>query len=62
LRTFNSQATRNYLKADEPAAPKVNVKVSQDVLSRYFTDEDKPDAISDTIAQALEAWFAAKNN
>jgi ParB family chromosome partitioning protein len=52
---------RHYLKANEPAAPKVSVKLNQDVISRYFADEDKPDAISDTIAQALEAWFADKS-
>jgi ParB family chromosome partitioning protein len=60
--TLTADQIRHYLKANEPAAPKVSVKLNQDVISRYFAADDKPDAISDTIAQALEAWFAAKNN
>ncbi|GHV19639.1 hypothetical protein FACS18949_07330 [Clostridia bacterium] len=59
--TLTVEQIRHYLGLAESNAPAVSVKVSKDVLSRYFTDEDKPDAISDTIEQALEAWFAAKD-
>jgi ParB family chromosome partitioning protein len=59
--TLTTEQIRHYLKAAVPAVPKVSVKLNQDVISRYFAADDKPDAISDTIAQALEAWFADKN-
>jgi ParB family chromosome partitioning protein len=36
-----------------------SVKVKNDVFARYFTGEQSDDDISDTIEQALEAWFAA---
>jgi hypothetical protein len=60
-KTLTAEQIRFYLEPTEKTPATVNVKVKQDVISRYFGDDDKPDAISDTIAQALEAWFASKS-
>jgi ParB family chromosome partitioning protein len=35
-----------------------SVKLDSDVLTRYFTNEQSADDVSDTIAKALDAWFA----
>jgi ParB family chromosome partitioning protein len=46
---------------DSPQAPvSVSVKVKQDVLTRYFGEDESADDISDTIAKALDMWFAAR--
>jgi ParB family chromosome partitioning protein len=59
-KSLTAEQIRFYLEPAGKSAATVNIKVNQDVISRYFSGDDKPDAISDTIAQALEAWFATK--
>lgn len=38
------------------------IKVDTGVIAKYFSDEQSENDISDTIAKALDAWFASASN
>jgi len=58
---LTAEKIRHYLTPAEDTAPTVSVKVKQDLISRFFNENDSPDEIADIFEQALEAWFAAKD-
>ncbi|GHV09085.1 hypothetical protein FACS1894217_12610 [Clostridia bacterium] len=57
---LTEEAVVKLLKAESAIVKPTKVKVSGDVMSRYFGEKQDPKEIEDVIAKALEAWFANK--
>jgi hypothetical protein len=53
---------RELLEDDKPAKKSVNVRIRQSVILKRFDNDESADEISDTIAKALQAWFANNEN
>ncbi|GHV35053.1 stage 0 sporulation protein J [Clostridia bacterium] len=57
-RELTERTVKKLLKIEPSVVKTTKVKISSDVMSRYFGEERDAKEVEDVVAKALEAWFA----